>query len=201
MKQRKLGLNKVFPYMLVIAGILGLLASLILSYDTFQISKNSHYLPSCNLNPVLSCGNVINATGDKIFGLPYPYYGIAAFAVLLTVGVVMFAGASFKKWFWQTFQVVATLGLLGAYGLLLKSIFKIHALCPYCLSVDVVTTTMVWYLTLYNIDNNFINFKNPKAQKAYHWVRSHHLDLLVLWFFIVIVFILHHFWYYYGKHL
>jgi uncharacterized membrane protein len=196
-----LGLRNIFPYMLVIAGILGLLASLILSYDTFQISQNSHYLPSCNLNPVLSCGNVINATGDKIFGLPYPYYGIAAFAVLLTVGVVMFAGAKFKNWFWITFQVVATLGLLGAYGLLLKSIFKIHALCPYCLSIDIVTTTLVWYLTLYNIDNKIFRTNNPKVKQAYRWIRSHHLDLLILWFLIVTALVLKHFWYYYGKHL
>jgi uncharacterized membrane protein len=201
MARTKASLNKVFPYLLGVGGLLGLVASFILSYDTFRISQNSHYLPSCNLNPVLSCGNVINASGDKIFGVPYPYYGIAAFAVILTIAVVMFAGAKFKNWFWIAFQTAATLGIIGAYSLLLKSIFKIHALCPYCLSVDVVTTTLVWYLTLYNFDNKIIKLKSARAKKIYGWVRMHHLDLLVLWFLLVIAFILNHFWYYYGKHL
>jgi len=201
MKWSDLSLVKVFPYLIVVVGLIGLFASFTLTYDTFKISQNAHYLPSCNLNPVLSCGNVINATGDKIFGLPYPYYGIAAFAVLLTVGVGMFAGAKFKRWFWMAFQIIATLGVLGAYGLLLKSIFKIHALCPYCLSVDIVTTTLLWYLTLYNIDTKVIKLNGTKAKKVYAWIRLHHLDLLILWFLIITALVIKHFWYYYGKHL
>jgi uncharacterized membrane protein len=197
----KTSLNRLFPYILVIGGVIGLLASLILSYDTLQVSKNAHYIPSCNLNPVISCGNVINTAGDTIFRLPYPYYGLIAFAVLVTTGAAMLAGAKFKRWYWLAFQAGVTLGTAGAYFLLLKSVYKIHALCPYCLSVDVVTTTLFWYLTLYNIDNGVIKLKNQRLKSIYKWVRSHHLDLLILWFIIVTGLILKHFWYYYGKHL
>jgi uncharacterized membrane protein len=201
MSKRNISLKKTFPYLLIIGGAWGLFASLILSYDTLQVSKNAHYIPSCNLNPVLSCGNVINTAGDTIFKLPYPYYGIAAFAVLASVGAAMLAGAVFKKWYWRAFQVAITLGTIGAYFLLLKSVYKIHALCPYCLSVDIVTTTLFWYVTLYNIDQKHITLKNIHAKKIYAWIRQHHLDLLILWFLIVIALILKHFWYYYGKHL
>ncbi len=197
----KLSLNKTFPYILIVVGIIGLFASFVLTHDTLKIAQNSHYVPSCNLNPVLSCGDVINAAGDKILGLPYPYYGIAVFAVLISAGASMLAGAKFKRWYWLVFQTGVTLGTLGAYLLLLKSIFKIHALCPFCLSVDVVTTILFWYTTLYVIDNKYIKLNNAKAKNAYQWVRKHHLDLLILWFIIVIGLILKHFWYYYGKHL
>jgi uncharacterized membrane protein len=201
MSLQKLNLNRTFPYILIIGGAIALFASLILSYDTLQISKDLHYIPSCNLNPVLSCGNVINASGDTIFGLPYPYYGIAVFAVLITVGSSMLAGAKFKRWYWLTFQVAISLGTIGAYLLFLKSVFKIHALCPFCLTVDVVTTTVFWYLTLYNFDQKHIKLSGSKSNSVYAWIRKHHLDLLILWFLIVIAFILHHFWYYYGQHL
>jgi uncharacterized membrane protein len=201
MTRTNLSLKKTFPYLMIVVATIGLIASLILSYDTLQISGNSHYTPICNLNPVLSCGSVINATGDKIFGLPYPYYGIAAFGVLLSAGVGILAGARMKRWYWLAFQGVVTLGTIGAYLLLLKSIFKIHALCPFCLTIDVVTTTLFWYTTLYNIDTGIIKIKNPKLKKAHKWARAHHLDLLILWFLIVIALILKHFWYYYGKHL
>jgi uncharacterized membrane protein len=198
---QRLTLKKTFPSILLIGGVLGLIASFVLSYDTFKVSQNGHYIPSCNLNPVLSCGTVISTAGDTIFGLPYPYYGIAAFAVLVTIGSAMLAGARFKRWYWITFQSAFTLGTIGAYLLLLRSLFKIHALCPYCLSVDVVTTTLFWYVTLYNIDQKHIRLPKGKAQQSYNWVRRHHLDLLILWFVIVTGLILKHFWYYYRNHL
>lgn len=201
MRLQKTSLSKVFPWLLIVGGLIALFASLVLSYDTFKVSQNAHYIPSCNLNPVLSCGTVINTVGDTVFGLPYPYYGIAVFAVLITVGASILAGARFKRWYWLTFQISFTLGTIGAYLLLLKSVYRIHALCPYCLTVDVVTTTLFWYITLYNIDQKHLRLPKGKPQLVYGWIRRHHLDLLILWFLIIIGLILKHFWYYYGKHL
>lgn len=194
-----LSLEKVYPWLLVVGGVIALVASLILAHDTLAIAKNPNYVPDCNLNPVVSCGDVITFKGDSIFGLPYPFYGIAAFAVLTTIGVGMLAGGVFKKWFHNTLWAGVGLGIIGAYYLLLKSMYEIHALCPFCLSVDVVITTLFWYTSLYNIDHGA--FKKLKAKKAYLWARKHHLDILLLWFIVVIAFILKHFWYYYGKHL
>jgi len=201
MATKKLTLQKVLPFILIVGGTIGLIASLILSYDTLKISANPHYAPACSLNPVLSCGSVINATGDHLFGLPYPFFGIAVFAVLITVGASMLAGAVFKRWFWLGLQAGAILGLCSAYWLLFKSVHVIHALCPYCLTVDIFTTIMVWYITLYNIDQKNIRLPKGQTQAVYVWIRRHHLDLLVLWFLIIIALVLKHFWYYYGKHL
>jgi uncharacterized membrane protein len=201
MKTAKLTLDKVFPFLLIIGGAIALFASFILTHDTLSIDKNPHFIPSCNLNPVLSCGDVITAKGDTILGLPYPFYGIAVFAVLIALGASLLAGAKFKKWYWQTYEALLALGTIGAYYLLFKSMYTIHALCPFCLSVDVATTTIFWYSTLYVIDNKTINLKGKRSKKIYSFVRAHHLDILILWFILVIAFILHHFWYYYGKHL
>ncbi len=200
-KRKKITLQKAFPYILTVGSALGLLASFILSYDTVKISQNSHYAPACNLNPVLSCGDVINASGDKILNVPYPFYGIAAFAALLAIAVVLLAGAQFKRWLWICLEIGGVLGLAAAYAMLIKSVYKIHALCPYCLTIDIETTTMVWYLTLYNIDNKYMTLPGTRAKQTYKWVREHHLDLLILWFLIIIGLVLKHFWYYYGKHL
>ncbi len=195
----KLNLENVFPWLLIAGGIIGLLASLILAHDTLSIAQNPHYVPSCNLNPVVSCGDVITFKGDSIFGLPYPFYGVAAFGALIASGAGVIAKAKFHKWYWLTMQAFMTLGITGAYYLLIKSMYQIHALCPFCLSVDVATTTLFWYTTLFNIDNG--HFGKTKDSPAYKWIRKHHLDILVLWFILAIAFILHHFWYYYGKHL
>ncbi|MFI5270484.1 MAG: vitamin K epoxide reductase family protein [Candidatus Saccharimonadales bacterium] len=201
MKTSKITLGRAFPFILIIGGAIGIFASITLSYETLQVAKNSHYVPYCNLNPLLNCGTIINTAGDTILKVPYPFYGIGAFAALITIGTTILAGGKFKRWFWQLAQAGVSLGLIGAYFLLLKSMFKIHALCPYCLSVDVVITTVFWYLTLYNIDNNNLKLSRFNKSENYLWIRKYNWQLLLLWFLVVIVFILNHFWYYYGKHL
>ena len=192
-------LERIYPWLLLVLGIIGLLASLTLAHDTLAISQNSHYVPSCNLNPIISCGNVINYKGDSVFGLPYPYYGIAAFAVVITLGAALLAKAKFQKWFWLAFQAVVTLGLASAYLMLLKSIYSIHALCPFCLSVDVATTALFWYTTLYNADHGLIDKRLP-SNRWYKLLRKHHFDILLLWLIVLAIAIIKHFWYYYGKH-
>ncbi len=197
----KLNLPDVYPWLIFIGGVLGLIASLILVHDTLAIAQNTHYVPSCNLNPIISCGDVITFKGDSIFGLPYSFYGVAAFGMLVAAGAGMIAKANFEKWYWAILQLATTIGLISAYYLLFKSIYDIHALCPFCLSIDVITTTIFWYTTLRNIDRGMFAKIELIKQKPYAFVRRHHLDILLLWFMLVVIFILHHFWYYYGKHL
>jgi hypothetical protein len=114
--------------------------------------------------------------------------------------MAMFAGATFKRWWWRGMQIGLTLGTVFAYWLLFESMFRIHALCPWCLSVDVAITVIFWYVTLFNFYNG--NLRLPYRFKAAGaFVKRHHADILVFWFVLVIAEILHHFWYYFGSHL
>ncbi len=110
------------------------------------------------------------------------------------------AGATFKRWFWQCLEVGAIGGVGFALWLFWLSLYRIHALCPFCLAVDVVMYTLFWYITLYNIDNGHVS---PPRQLAGigNFARRYHLDILILWFLIIIFIIFHHFWYYFGQHL
>lgn len=110
----------------------------------------------------------------------------------------MLAAAKFKRWFWIGMQVGLSLGLIFAYWLLWQSMYRIRALCPWCLSVDVAITTAWWYVTLWNFDQGFI--KLPTAlKKAEAFAKRHHVDILVGWFVLVVALILQHFWYYFGQ--
>jgi uncharacterized membrane protein len=193
-------LQRVLPWLLIIGGIIGIICSLILTYDQIRVWQNPSYHPACSLNPILSCGNVIDSKQGHIFGIPGPFYGLLAFPVLVTIGVAMLAGARFKRWFWLGLQAGALGGIVYALWLFWLSLFKVHALCPFCLLTDVVVYTTVWYITLYNLEQGTI--KLPKSwAKMGNFARRHHLDILLFWFLLLIVFILHHFWYYFDKHL
>ncbi len=192
--------DKVLPYILVIGGVIGYICAFIIMFDKVRILDNAQYVPSCDLNPIISCGSVMQSKQANAFGFPNPFIGLGAFPVVAVVGAAIFAGAKFKRWFW----VGLNAGLLFALGfvhwLFYQSVYNIHALCPWCMVVWVVCITTFWYVTLYSIDHKHLRLPKSKfVQSAYAWVRRHHLDLLVLWFLIIFALIMKHFWYYYGR--
>ncbi len=193
-------LGTVLPWLLVICGAIGIIASLIITQDKFDLAQNPNFQPTCNLNPIISCGSVMKSDQANAFGFMNPYIGLLGFPVVVTVGMAMFAGAKFKRWWWVGLQIGLGLGVIFAYWLLWESIYRIRALCPWCLTVDVVLTTAFWYITMWNLREGFIELP-AQLKSTGEFVKRHHADILVFWFVLVIVAILQHFWYYFGQHL
>lgn len=189
---------KTLPYILIVCGLVGFIASAILTYDHNQIALNPHYVPSCNINPVVACGSVLRSKQTDVFHLPNPYIGLAVFPMVITTGVALLAGAKFKRWYWLALEAGTIFGIGFVHWLFFETVYRIHALCPYCMATWVITITSFWYLTLYNIQTG--NIVIPKKLKPFiNFLIRHHIDVLILWFLIIGALILKHFWYYYGK--
>lgn len=197
---KKLTLAKALPWLLIVCGLIGLLCSFALTVDKMELLKNPGFKPACNLNPILSCGSVMNTDEASIFGFDNTFIGLAGFGALTAIGVAMLAGGKFKRWFWLCMEAGAIGGLLMVHFLIASSLYVIHVLCPYCMVVWTITITLFWYITLYNIQEGHIRLKG-KAQQAAQFARRHHIDILVLWFLLIFVLILKQFWYYYGPGL
>ena len=193
-------LGTILPWLLVVCGVIGVIASAAITQEKFDLAMNPHYQPVCDLNPIISCGSVMKSEQAHTFGFMNTYIGLIGFPIVITVGMAMLAGAKFKRWFWVGMQIGLSLGIIFAYWLLFESMYRIRALCPWCLSVDVVLTTAWWYVTLFNFYNDYLKLP-PKLKSAGRFIKRHHVDILVFWFLLVIAEILHHFWYYFGSHL
>ena len=193
-------LARILPWILIVCGIIGIIASVMITIEKFDLIQNPHYQPVCDLNPIISCGNVMKSKQANAFGFMNTYVGLVGFPVVLTIGMAMLAGAKFKKWFWLGLEIGLTFGVGFAYWLLFESAFRIHALCPYCLSVDVVITVAWWYTTLSIFHNGYLKLP-ARMKQVGQFTKLHHLDILMFWFLVVITIILHHFWYYFGQHL
>jgi uncharacterized membrane protein len=193
-------LERVLPWLLIIGGIVGIICSFIITQDKFKLLENPHFVPSCNLNPVISCGSVMSSQQGAAFGFPNPFIGLAAFAVLITIGMGILAGAKFKRWFWLGLEAGTLFGIGFVHWLFFESVYRIHALCPYCMAVWVVTITTFWYVTQYNLKAGNIVLPG-KLAGVDAFVRKHHLDILILWLLVIAGLILKHFWYYYGHYL
>lgn len=193
-------LGRILPWLLIICGAIGIIASVAITIEKFDLATNSHYQPVCDLNPIISCGSVMKSKQANAFGFMNTYIGLLGFPVVLTTGVVMLAGARLKRWYWIGMQAGLTFGVIFAYWLLFESIYDIRALCPWCLSVDVALTTAWWYVTLYNFREGTLRLP-ARFRAAGQFIKRHHADILVFWFVILTAEILHHFWYYFGQHL
>jgi uncharacterized membrane protein len=188
---------KWFAVLLIIVGVVGLISSSVLTLDKLHVLRDPNYNPACNINPVFSCGSVMKTKQAEIAGAPNTLLGLVAFPALITVGAVMLFGARMSKRFWQLFQVVTLFGLAGIIYLFFQGVYRINALCIYCLSVWVVVLALVWYTTLWNWSNNYVSL--PKSFSRFQdWALKHHLDVLILMYLSLILAILQHFWYYFG---
>ena len=191
-------LEKALPFILVVGGVIGFIASFIITLDKERLLENPSFRPDCDLNPIISCGTVMQSAQGSLFGFPNPWLGLAAFAVLITIGVGMWAGARFARWFWLSLLGGSALGIVFVHWLFFQSVYRIQTLCPYCMVVWVVTITAFWYLLQYTLVHRYLTLPGKYGNAVTEFIRKHHLDLLVLWLLVIAALILNHFWYYFG---
>lgn len=53
-------------------GLIGLVASAVLLIERIRLAEDSSYVPTCSINPVLSCGNVMESAQASLLGFPNP---------------------------------------------------------------------------------------------------------------------------------
>jgi uncharacterized membrane protein len=178
-------------WLYVIGGGIGFLAAFALTIEKIAKLADPGYVPTCSLNPVVSCGSVMDSPQAAAFGFPNPLIGVAAFAVVSTVGVVLLSGFQAPRWFWLGMQLGVTFGVAFVHWLIYASLNLIGALCPYCMIVWLVTIPIFWYTTLHNL--SFTGRPVAVGLARYHSL------VLTLWYLAIIALILQAFWSYWTS--
>jgi uncharacterized membrane protein len=178
----------------LIAGVLGLIASATLTVEKIEILLNPSYVPSCNLNPIVSCGSVMTTPQASALGFPNSLIGIGAFAVVTVTGVLAVAKVPLPQWYW----VWLTLGTLAAAGfvhwLIFQSLYRIGALCPYCMVVWVATISLLVVVASIAFGPAGEDCGGVVVRELYHWRWS----IATIWFTAVFLMILARFWDYWS---
>jgi len=188
-------LETALPWMLLIGGLIVAASSIALSVETYNHLKNPNYVPICNLNPILSCTAVAGSNQAHAFGIPNYFLGIAGYSAIAAIGAAMLAGAKFKRWFWQLIEAGVIFAFLFMTWLQFETLYRIGALCLFCMVLWVFTGPLFWYVTLYNLRAGHISLPK-KFTRAGQFIQKHHGDILILWYVLIIALILHRFWYY-----
>ncbi|CAJ1584046.1 vitamin K epoxide reductase family protein [[Mycobacterium] wendilense] len=176
---------------ILLAGIVGLVASFTLMVEKVELLINPAYVPSCNLNPVLSCGSVMNTPQAGFFGFPNPLIGIISFTVVIITGVLAVTKVRLPQWYWVGLALGTALGAAFVHYLIFQSLYRIGALCPYCMVVWAVVIPLlaiVASIALRPLGGN------PVLAVVYQWRWS----LVTLWFTALVLMILVRFWDYWS---
>jgi uncharacterized membrane protein len=178
----------------LIAGVIGLVASGTLTVEKMRLLTDSSYAPSCNINPVLSCGSVMATAQASVLGFPNSLIGIAAFTVITVTGVLAVAKVVLPRWYWVGAAAGTLLGAAFVHWLIYQSLYRIGALCPYCMVVWVLTISLLVVVASIALQPVNDSQGHAATRAVYQWRWS----LAALWFTAVFLLILTRFWNYWS---
>jgi uncharacterized membrane protein len=186
--------SSLSAWWVLIAGAVGLLASMTLTVEKIDILLNPSYVPSCNLNPIISCGSVMVTPQASVLGFPNTLLGIVAFTVVLVVGVLAVAKVSLPQWFWIGLTAGIFVGAVFVHWLIFQSLYRIGALCPYCMVVWATTITLLVVVGSIAL-RPVLDSRDATAARLLHQWRW---SLTALWFTAVFLLIMVRFWDYWS---
>lgn len=191
------GASRPFALLLLIGGAIGIFASAVLTLDKIRLLEDPSYVPNCNINPIISCGSIMRSDQAEAFGFPNSLLGLVGFAVVIAIGAGLLAGATYRRWIWLGLQAGTVFGIGFVTWLAYQALYRIGALCPYCMVVWAAMIPLFWYTTLHNLRTGVIptpRALRPAVREAarYHWV------VPALWYAVIALLILNRFWYYWS---
>ena len=176
----------------LIAGVTGLAASMTLTVEKIELLLNPSYVPSCNINPIVSCGSVMITPQASLLGFPNPLLGLVTFTVVIVTGVLTLAKVPLPQWYWMALTVGVLIGSVFVHWLIFESLYRIGALCPYCMVVWVVTISLL--VVVASIAVRPALQQHAAAWLLYQWRWS----IAALWFTAVFLLIMARFWDYWS---
>ncbi len=164
--------QKPFAFLLLTTGIIGWLAAAILVLERLALYQDPDRVTSCDLNPWVSCGRVMQTWQSELFGFPNPLIGIVAFTVVITTAMAILSGARFHRWYWAGLQIGVTLGTIFVTWLWSQALFEIYILCLYCIIVWAAMIPLFVLLTIRNMIHGIIPVPTALTRWCAAWATT-----------------------------
>lgn len=168
---------------LTVAGLLGLLAAMMLTIDRIRLLQDPSTQLACNISPLIACGPVMQSRAGALFGFPNPLLGIIGFTVLVSTGAALLAGATLSRWYYQGLQVGVVAAAVFITWLQSQSLYVIHALCLWCMLVWVVTIPVVVLVTVHNLGAGYLG---PGLTDLGRRLGPYRPTIVAVWYLVLI---------------
>lgn len=189
------GASRGTGLVMLVAGILGWLASFQLTVDDWRLLKDPSYQPPCNISPVVSCGSVMSSPEGSLFGFPNMLLGLGAFAAVAVLGAAVLTGTRLHRRLWLALAAGALVGVVFVHWLIVQSLYELNKICPYCAVVWVVTIALFWCVTLHCVNHGIV----PVPHRVLGLLRDTHWMLLGAWYGAIALLVLTRFWPYWSS--
>jgi uncharacterized membrane protein len=137
----------------------------------------------------------VTATAQaSVLGFPNSLIGIAAFTVITVTGVLAVAKVVLPRWYWVGAAAGTLLGAAFVHWLIYQSLYRIGALCPYCMVVWVLTISLLVVVASIALQPVNDSQGHAATRAVYQWRWS----LAALWFTAMFLLILTRFWNYWS---
>jgi uncharacterized membrane protein len=136
----------LLAFTLMATGIVGWWGAMELITQRVQRLLDPEFVLNCDVNPLVSCGSVMESWQASLLGFPNPLLGVAGLIAPIAVGAALIGGARFDRWFWWAFLAGITGAFSFVHWLFVQSVFQIGALCPWCMLVWLAVIPMFWVL-------------------------------------------------------
>ena len=159
-------------WILVVCGLIGLVAAIELIIQKISVLSDPDFIPNCDINPVLSCGSVINTEQASLFGFPNPVLGVIGFTVVIMFGALLFTGLELPRSMWLGLNIGALAGMTFVVWLVIQSLYVIGALCPWCMVVWAIMIPIFWQVTTDNLASGRLNLGKSLSEVivALKWI-------------------------------
>lgn len=142
-------------FLLPITSAIALLAATILTIDKISLLQakvdGTDASLGCDISAFVSCSGVMESEQAAAFGIANSVWGMIAFAVVLTLGVLVAARVELPKFIWLGLQAGTIFGIGFVTWLQTQSIYQIDKLCPWCMVVWAMMIPMFVGVTARNL--------------------------------------------------
>lgn len=166
-------------------GAIAFVASMILTIDRIRLLEDPATVLGCDISPFVACGPVMTSTAGALFGFPNPLLGIACFAVVITSGMTLFAGARLRPWYWIGMQAGMTLAGVFITWLQTQSLYTIESLCIWCMVVWACTIPLIVLTTAHALAHG--RFGTDRGRAFGRWMSNYRWTIIVLWYLAVVL--------------
>lgn len=149
---------------LILTGVIGWWGAMELITERVRLLLDPEYTLNCDINPLISCGNVMASWQASLLGFPNPLLGVAGLVAPIAVGVALLAGARFDRWFWWAFMTGVAAAFVFIHWLFDQAVYQIGALCPWCMLVWLMVIPMFWVLLIWSLKTQKLT-DNARAQR------------------------------------
>jgi len=178
--------------LLLVAGIVGLAAAAALAIEKQRLLENPFYVPACSLGEAVDCGSVMRSAQAKTFGVSNAFIGLAGFGGLVATGMLLSTGAHLTRVYRWILQIGLTLAVVFVHWLIFNALYRIGALCPFCMAVWVATIPSFWYVTLDN--TRALAARDSGLGRAVARLHRNHAIVLTAWLLLIALLVVERFW-------